>query len=248
MDNNNIGIYLENSSNNIVNKNNIRYNNEFGISSSDASSGNRIFLNNFFQNEINAEDYGKNTWHSISDEEGNYWSDYKDKYPDAEDSNSDGIWDDIYHIEPGTNFDYYPFVEPITLQPPKKPVILDCDHGQFVKVGEPIIITFTTEEPTGQKVQYYIDWGDGKDLDSPVFYDSGEEVKQQHPYKQTGSYEIIIKATNEDGRVSKWSEPWPLYVIKNKDLNKSSRCSTFQIFLENHPHMFPLLQQLLGLQ
>ncbi|MHA1485387.1 MAG: Zn-dependent exopeptidase M28, partial [Candidatus Thorarchaeota archaeon] len=91
--------------------------------------------------------------------------------------------------------------------------------------------------------RYYVDWGDSEYLDSQTFYDSGEVVEYQHVFDEKGLYEIKVKAINKDGRVSDWSDPWEMTVPKNKMINHP-----FQKFLEQHPHLFPLLRQLRGLQ
>ena len=41
--------------------------------------------------------------------EGNYWSDYEDRYPNAIELNGSGIWDTPYVID-GKNQDNYPVV------------------------------------------------------------------------------------------------------------------------------------------
>ena len=201
-------------------------------------SANTIFHNNFYQNEHSAKDDGYNVWYSIDYMEGNYWSDYEDKYPGAEDNDGDGIWDDSYLIPgDGINFDNYPFVGPLILLPPFKPSI-HCDK-HFITVGESCILTIEAEDPVNQMIRYYVDWGDSEYLDSQTFYDSGEVVEYQHCFDEKGLYEIKVKAINVDGRVSDWSGPWEISVPKNKMINHP-----FQRFLENHPQLSPLLRLL----
>jgi len=82
------------------------------------SHNNTIYHNDFVRNGHPAWDsYGKervgiNQWDNGS--HGNYWSDYRRRYPDEE--KSDGIWLTPYEI-PGTeekSSDSYPLVEPIS--------------------------------------------------------------------------------------------------------------------------------------
>ena len=40
---------------------------------------------------------------------GNYWGDYEEKYPDAEEIDGSGIWDTPYEIN-ADNIDHYPIV------------------------------------------------------------------------------------------------------------------------------------------
>ena len=133
--NNIYGIYLHNSNNNILSKNtaidcgtgmrikgsdnqqvydNIFIDNKRGVYTCCGAGNNRIYHNNFEQNEeYNARDDIRNQW----DNEGigNYWDDYIEKYPDA--AQIDGIWDIPYNItSPYSDdgiFDRYPLVNPI---------------------------------------------------------------------------------------------------------------------------------------
>jgi parallel beta-helix repeat protein len=94
------------SSNNTVNRNYVA-NNNFGISF-DTSSNNIIYHNNFVNNSVQAYDYvSTNFWDN--GKEGNYWSDYKQIYPDAEEI--EGIWNKPYAID-GDDQDNYPLVNP----------------------------------------------------------------------------------------------------------------------------------------
>ena len=116
------GICLNASSNNFINNNNISNNKRNGIWSWN-SPNNNIYLNNFINNDDNV--YSKdstNIWNSTgkitytyngSESEnylGNYWDDYKEKYPDAEEIDGCGIWDIPYSID--SDRDYHPLLEP----------------------------------------------------------------------------------------------------------------------------------------
>jgi parallel beta-helix repeat protein len=110
------GIEFYNSSNNNIYGNNI-VNNEIGIWLSGAS-GNSVFRNDFIENteqvSIQPEYPSTNTWDD--DAEGNYWSDYKERYPNAEWSitgsppwNGTPIWNTPYVIDED-NQDNYPLL------------------------------------------------------------------------------------------------------------------------------------------
>ncbi len=104
------GIHLLNSTKNLITLNNITQN-DIGISF-DESSNNTTHHNNFIdnlnhtdaQNSANIWDDGK---------EGNYWSDYKNKYPDAKELDGSGVWDTPYVIDE-KNQDRYPLTKPIS--------------------------------------------------------------------------------------------------------------------------------------
>jgi len=72
---------------------------------------NAIHHNNFIDNEDNSWSEETNSWDDGS--EGNYWSDYEEKYPGAKEIDSTGIWDTPYEI-PGDagDKDGHPLVEP----------------------------------------------------------------------------------------------------------------------------------------
>ncbi|MBN2066519.1 MAG: right-handed parallel beta-helix repeat-containing protein [Candidatus Thermoplasmatota archaeon] len=98
--------------------NNIRENTNCGIYATILTSSNHIYYNNFIDNYQNAEDRGNNKWYKlkITGSVGNYWSDYTDKYPDAEPLN--GVWDTPYDIPPPWRFnkDRYPSVNPFDIE------------------------------------------------------------------------------------------------------------------------------------
>ena len=128
------------SSNNTIIGNNITANNETGIylaeSESNSIIGNNItdsgrgvyteycgvntfHNNNFVNNTQQWYDIGFTPWPiplqisvSIWDdgEEGNYWSDYENKYPDATELDGSGIWNTPYVLDE-SNQDNYPLME-----------------------------------------------------------------------------------------------------------------------------------------
>ncbi|DAC72978.1 MAG TPA: hypothetical protein DSN98_02310 [Thermoplasmata archaeon] len=99
--NNQKGIQLTSfSMNNQLTSNTIRDNTIYGVYVFQSSS-NIFTLNDFTNNNQNAQDSSTNTWYANN--QGNYWNDYN-KY----DNNSDGIGDTPYNIPGGTNIDNFP--------------------------------------------------------------------------------------------------------------------------------------------
>ena len=129
--NNSHGIWLSGSSHsNRIIANTIAKNDILGIELTGASD-NIIYHNNFIENKKQVTTNTTNIWDNGYPSGGNYWSDYKNKYPDVEDEykgitqsepGSDGIWDKSYQIV-GKNIDHYPLVRPFgripDFEPPK---------------------------------------------------------------------------------------------------------------------------------
>jgi parallel beta-helix repeat protein len=127
------GIYLGYSCNNTITNNNASNNYE-GIYL-EYSCDNKIHLNNFINNTNNVYSYNStNIWNppekvtytyndsTYTNYLGNYWSDYKEEYPDAEEIDSTGIWNMPYSIN--SDNDTYPLMAPwenYFAQPPKGP-------------------------------------------------------------------------------------------------------------------------------
>ncbi|KAF5437232.1 CASH domain-dontaining protein, partial [Candidatus Methanophagaceae archaeon] len=115
------GIYLESSSNNNdIAHNIIASNNYYGIKLH-SSSNNKNYLNNFINNTGNIySSNSTNIWNSTekisyvyngttyTNYLGNYWSDYKEKYPGVEEINKTGILDTPYSIT--SDQDYHPLM------------------------------------------------------------------------------------------------------------------------------------------
>ncbi len=105
------GIWLSSSSNNSVAGNNILNNYDaYGIRELD-SFYNRFYHNNFVNNTVQARtDSPISVWDDGYPSGGNYWSDYEERYPNATEIDSSGIWDTPYVID--ENKDNYPLMEP----------------------------------------------------------------------------------------------------------------------------------------
>lgn len=104
--------------------------------------------------------------------------------------------------------------------------------------------TYTTYtiDPNKDPIYYLFDWGDGTNSGWIGPYNSGELASASHLWNK-GNYSIVVKARDIYGHESKWSDPLPITMPKNKPYSNK----TLLRFLEDHPHRFPLLRQLFGL-
>jgi parallel beta-helix repeat protein len=92
-----VGISLSYSVNNTINENDVMQSQQYGISLS-FSEGNYLFHNVFFNNNQVYSYDSVSYWDNGFPSGGNYWSDYEEKYPMAEEIDSSGIWNEPYQI------------------------------------------------------------------------------------------------------------------------------------------------------
>jgi len=76
-------------------------------------------------------------------------------------------------------------------QPPLPPVMWTEDFSTFY-ISIP-------QDPDGDQVYYLINWGDGTSSEWIGPFDPGLEVSISHEWSEEGTYEIKIKAKNQDG-------------------------------------------------
>jgi parallel beta-helix repeat protein len=74
-------------------------------------SGNRIYHNSFMGNNQQVSSPGSaNSWDDGYPSGGNYWSDFRTRYPNATEIDSSGTWNTPYVID-ASNVDHYPLVK-----------------------------------------------------------------------------------------------------------------------------------------
>lgn len=122
--------------------------------------------------------------------------------------------------------------------PPGAPTITGPDKGN---PGKSYNFKFKSIDPDGHDVKYIIDWGDG-DSDTTAYKPSGEELTISHSWSSDGTYTITAKAQDIYGMTS----PETTKTVK-MPRNKIFNLPIFLRILENHPCLFPILRELLGL-
>jgi parallel beta-helix repeat protein len=141
------GINLISSSQSTITENTFAENYEGAVRISGAQN-NSFFRNNFIGNNASGSQIDNpwivlgnpegNTWDNGV--EGNYWSDYKQRYPNATEISGSGVWDTPYYINE-KNIDHYPLVEPFSAdQPSSTPQATPTD----TEPSEPTPIEFPT--------------------------------------------------------------------------------------------------------
>jgi len=121
--------------------------------------------------------------------------------------------------------------------PPNTPIITGISNG---KTGETYTYMVSGTDPEGDDIEFYVDWGDGTNSGWQGSYTSGTEISLDHSWDNDGIYTVKAKSKDEHGMESDWTT-LEVTMPKNKIINP------FERFLENHPYMFTLIRQLLGL-
>ena len=101
----------------------------------------------------------------------------------------------------------------------------------------------STTDPEGDNIFYFFEWGDGIDSGWIGPYSSGEMCTSSHSWEKRGNYQLRVKARDEHGSISAWSDPLQISMPKNKSIR-----SLLLFFLEDHPYMNQLIEQLLQLR
>ncbi len=211
IENNTIGVFLNGYGYNIrtpVRFNTIRNNvfskNDFGIKS-EYSWDNLIYHNNFYNNTVNANDDKTNIWYYGLVNEGNYWDDFDEPDEGAYDNDSNGIIDLPYQIPGGDSQDLYPLKNPYTNQQPNNPNI---PEGNTTGVaGTSYSYKSNTTDSENDTIFYKFSWGDYTETSWIGPYPSGNLVNASHTWREGETYYIRVKAMDEHGEESDWSEP-----------------------------------------
>jgi len=151
------------------------------------------------------------------------------------DNNFDGT---IYNMLGGINAWTSTGLPTISKRPPDDPNIFGSSIG---KPGLDINFSITTNDPENDYVNFSIELGNGIVINWSGPYESGEIVEKGHSCASKDNYTIRAKARGIYGAESDWTE-LEISMPKTKATN-----TPFLTFLDNHPHLFPLLRQILGL-
>ena len=124
------------------------------------------------------------------------------------------------------------------------PVKPDAPEGS-TSGGADVEYTYTaaTTDPDGDDVYYLFDWGDGKFSGWVGPKNSGQTASANHKWTEQGDYQIRVKAKDDHGVQSEWSDPLPISMPRNKQLIDLP----FFDILEKFPRLFPILRNILGM-
>ena len=138
-------------------------------------------------------------------------------------------------IVENTTHDFVLFIN----QPPNKPVVTGETNGTTATDYEYI---FTTDDPEGNDIWYFIEWGDGWTTGWVGPYSSGTPYSQSRMWIE-GNFTIRCKAKDIFDAESDWGT-----LEVTMPVNQHSYSfPLLQRLLELFPNVFPILRQLLGL-
>ena len=125
---------------------------------------------------------------------------------------------------------------------PSPPVINGPTEGA---TGTEYIYTFTSTDPNGESIQYYVEWGDSSAGEYSELLPSGQPWEKAHTWDTNGFYTISAKAIDVNGAESEWS-----YYTVVMPRSKSMR--PFERLINQFPMLklifqFPIFSKLLNL-
>lgn len=113
-----------------------------------------------------------------------------------------------YVIESLSNSSLTLYISTDHLYPPNKP---DIPSGpRFGKTGEIYNYSTRSDDPDGDVIFYFFDWGDGSDSGWLGPYSSGKECPASHVWIEKGNFEVKVKAKDTNSLQSEWSDPLPI--------------------------------------
>jgi parallel beta-helix repeat protein len=128
-----------------------------------------------------------------------------------------------------------------TNQPPEAPTI---NGPVFGKVGQSYDYTFTTTDPNGDTISYYIDWGDSTNSGWIGPNQSNEQVIVSHTWTTRGTYTIKAKAKDVYESESEWGS-FKIRMPKGQIHTTFLFVHFLERLSERFPHAFPLLRYIL---
>ncbi len=113
--------------------------------------------------------------------------------------------------------------------PPSIPVLEGITKGKINKNYTFSAISTDTED---DKISYFFDWGDGTNNNWTEYYSSGVKINVTNNWKNKGNYIIRVKAKDEHGVESDWSEPLNVTMPRNKILDNKLFSKLFNNLIE----------------
>jgi hypothetical protein len=108
------------------------------------------------------------------------------------------------------------------------------------KAGVEYTYTTSTIDLDGNIIYYYWDWGDNTSSGWIGPFESGDEANAANTWDIKGDYSIKVKAKDDNGYESSWSDPLPISMPKNKSFKQF-----YTNILERYPLIFTILRKIM---
>ena len=104
----------------------------------------------------------------------------------------------------------------------------------------------SSTDPDGDQIKYGFDWdGDGTvDIWSSLAH-SGDSCSKSHTWNDVGTYQVAVKAQDEHGRETPWSEPLSVKIPKERTQDLIQMLC--DMFLKEHPSLASICRTVLGI-
>ncbi len=181
-------LHIGESVNNTISGNNIAWSKGYALTISGDVGNNIIHHNNFINNagsDAHQGYPGANTPNQWDDgHEGNFWSDYQNKYPTGKQTPEVGIWDTAVAMNPN-NIDRFPLITPAIMK--YRVTILQPSSTSYNTSTVPF--SFFVTGPVS-RIEYSLDGNANVTANGDILLTNLNE----------GIHSITVFATNEDGK------------------------------------------------
>ena len=127
----------------------------------------------------------------------------------------------------------------VIFDPNNTPIRPTIEGPREGKPGNSYIYSFTSSDPNGDDIEYYVDWGDGYNTNWIGPYASGDTALRDHSWDGSETYQIKAKTRDIYGKESDWSY-YDVIIPRDKAFN-----IPILNYLQTYPYLFPILQKLI---
>lgn len=96
--------------------------------------------------------------------------------------------------------------------------------------------SFSADDPEGDDIYLYIEWGDGRSTRWIGPYESGETVIKEHQWAEAGNYSIRVRSKDVYGAVGEWNE-FQINLPKTKLFR-----NPFEELFDSYPQLLPIMK------
>lgn len=110
------------------------------------------------------------------------------------------------------------------------------------KIKNSYTYSTSAEDPDGHDIRYGFDWDGDDQIDSwTVYVNSGETGSKSYTWTSKGTYDIKVKAQDEYGEESEWSNPLTVSMPRNKGIHSLFQ-QLFVTLMQKYPRFFSVLE------